>query len=94
MRQKIDAPAKPPSNHTSSEGILDDSKEFLSTLLAVSPYPIIVSNQNFSIKYTNPAMEELTGFSADELIGGNFLRKMKKNVELVHYAIQNNLVDW
>lgn len=72
MRQKITAPKPLPSDHTQAEDILQDSKEFLSSLLAAAPYPIIAINPDFSIKYVNPAMEELTGFSSDELIGGNF----------------------
>ncbi len=48
--------------------ILQESKEFNVSLLKNSPYPIIVINQDTSIRYVNPALEKLTGFSSAELI--------------------------
>ncbi len=47
---------------------LQESKEFNVSLLKNSPYPIIVINQDTSIRYVNPALEKLTGFSSTELI--------------------------
>jgi len=48
--------------------ILQESKEFNVSLLKNSPHPIIVINQDTSIRYVNPALEKLTGFSSAELI--------------------------
>ena len=45
------------------------SEEFNSSLLNNTPNPILVVNADTSIKYVNPAFEELTDFSATELIG-------------------------
>ncbi|MCK4222127.1 MAG: PAS domain S-box protein [Dehalococcoidia bacterium] len=52
-----------------AEEALRESEEFGSSLLANSPNPILVSNADTSIRYVNPALEELSGFSAAELIG-------------------------
>ena len=43
--------------------------EFSSRLLNNSPNPIIGINPDTSISYVNPALESLTGFSSEELIG-------------------------
>ena len=51
------------------EEALKESEEFRSELLNNSPNPILVINQDTSIRYVNPALEELTGFSSAELIG-------------------------
>jgi len=52
-----------------TEEALRESEEFRSSLLANSPNPIGVINPDSSIRYVNPALEKLTGFSAAELIG-------------------------
>jgi PAS domain S-box-containing protein len=52
-----------------SEKALLDSESFSTSLLDNSPNPILVINPDTSIKYVNPALEELTGFSSKELIG-------------------------
>jgi two-component system NtrC family sensor kinase len=52
-----------------AEEALRDSEEFRSSLLANSPNPISVINSDSSLRYVNPALEKLTGFSAAELIG-------------------------
>ena len=44
-------------------------EEFSSRLLNNSPNPIIGINPDTSISYVNPALESLTGFSSEELIG-------------------------
>ena len=49
--------------------ILQESKEFNVSLLKNSPHSIIVINQDTSIRYVNPALEKLTGFYSEELIG-------------------------
>jgi len=51
------------------EEALRDSEEFNSSLLTNSPNPMLVINQDTSIKYANPALEKLTGFSATEVLG-------------------------
>jgi PAS domain S-box-containing protein len=48
---------------------LRESEAFQSGLLANSPTPINVINPDGSIRYVNPALVRLTGFSANELIG-------------------------
>lgn len=48
---------------------LRESEEFSSSLLINSPHPIVVINPDTSIRYVNPALEKLAGFSCGELIG-------------------------
>ena len=48
---------------------IHNSKEFSLSLLNNFPFPIIVINPDSSIRYINQALEELTGFSYEELIG-------------------------
>ncbi|MCD4844616.1 MAG: PAS domain S-box protein [Methanosarcinales archaeon] len=52
-----------------SEEALRKSEEFSSGLLINSPNPIVVINPDTFIRYVNPAVERLTGFSGSELIG-------------------------
>jgi len=52
-----------------AEEALRESEEFRSSLLENSPNPIGVINPDSSLRYVNPALEKLTGFSAAELIG-------------------------
>jgi PAS domain S-box-containing protein len=52
-----------------AEDALRESEAFRSGLLANSPIPIAVINPDDSIRYVSPALEKLTGFSAQELIG-------------------------
>ena len=52
-----------------SEEALRESEEFNATLLENSPNPILVANPDTSIRYVNPALEQTTGFSSEELIG-------------------------
>lgn len=47
---------------------LQESQEFSSSLLVNSPNPIIVINPDTSIRYINPALEELTGFRYSGLV--------------------------
>jgi len=51
------------------EEILRQSEEFSSTLLKNAPYPLLVLNADTSVKYINPALEKLSGFSLAEVIG-------------------------
>ena len=48
---------------------LRESEEFSSSLRDYSPFPIMVINPDTSIRYVNPALEKLSGFSAAELMG-------------------------
>ncbi len=52
-----------------SEKALRESEQFNASLLNNSPNPVLVINPDTSIRYINPALEELTGFSSAELIG-------------------------
>lgn len=51
------------------ETSLKASNEFSTNLLENSPNPIIAINPDSSIKFVNPALEKLTCFSSDELVG-------------------------
>jgi len=51
------------------EEALRESEEFNSSLLSNSPNPILVLNPDTSVRYVNPALEKLTGFSSSELVG-------------------------
>ena len=51
------------------EEALCESEEFSSSLLSNSPNPIIVVNPDTSVRYVNPALKKLTGFSSAEVIG-------------------------
>lgn len=52
-----------------AEKALRESERFSSTLLNHSPNPILVMNPDTSIRYVNPALEQLTGFSSSEVVG-------------------------
>ncbi len=52
-----------------AEESLRKSKEFSFNLLNNSPHPILVINPDTSVRYVNPALETLTGFSSEEIIG-------------------------
>ena len=53
----------------SAQAALRESEEFSSSLMNHSPYSIIVVNPDTSVRYVNPALVKLTGFSSAELIG-------------------------
>jgi PAS domain S-box-containing protein len=52
-----------------AEEALKESEAFAATLLDKSPNPILVVNPGTSIRYINPALEKLTGFSKEEILG-------------------------
>jgi len=52
-----------------SEEALKHSEEFSSSLMEGSAVPILVINSDTSVRYINPAMEKLAGFSSREIIG-------------------------
>lgn len=45
------------------------SEDFSASLLANSPNPVIVVNPDTSIRYVSPALVELTGYTAEEVLG-------------------------
>ena len=51
-----------------AEKALRESEEFSSSLLDNAPNPIVVINPDTSLRYVNPALEKLTGFSNTELV--------------------------
>jgi PAS domain S-box-containing protein len=52
-----------------AEEDLRESEVFSATLLENAPNPIFVQNSDSSIKYVNPAWENLTGYSLKEVVG-------------------------
>ena len=52
-----------------AEEELRESEAFQSGLLSNSPIPICVVNPDSSVRFVNPALVKLTGFSAEELTG-------------------------
>jgi len=48
---------------------LQESQAFNSSLLIDAPNPILVINPDTSIRYVNPALEKISGFSSKELVG-------------------------
>jgi PAS domain S-box-containing protein len=57
------------TEHKRADEALRESQEFTSSLLEKAPNPIVVIHPDTSIKYVNPAFEELTGFTLAETIG-------------------------
>jgi len=68
------------------EQALRESAEFSSSLLTNSPNSIVVINPDTSIRYVNPAMEKLTGFSKAELVGTKapYPWWMEETLEKIH----------
>jgi PAS domain S-box-containing protein len=52
-----------------AEEALREGREFCASLLENSPNPIIVLGPDTRIEYVNPALEAMTGFSSEELLG-------------------------
>ena len=52
-----------------AEEALRESEAFSASLVSHSSYATMAINPDTSIRYVNPALEELTGFSAAELVG-------------------------
>ena len=52
-----------------AEEALKESEEYSSSLMRNSAVPILVINEDTTMKYVNPSFEKLTGFTADEVIG-------------------------
>jgi PAS domain S-box-containing protein len=52
-----------------AENALRESEAFNASLLDNAPNPVLVTNLDGSVRYVNPAVERLTGYSANELVG-------------------------
>ncbi len=52
-----------------AEEALKESEEFSSSLMRNSAIPILVINEDTSLRYVNPSFEKLTGFSSEEILG-------------------------
>lgn len=52
-----------------TEEKLRRSEKFRSSMLESSAYPILVVEPDSTIRYVNPALEELTGYSSSQIIG-------------------------
>ena len=52
-----------------AEETLRESEEFRTSLLNNSPVSVLVAEEDTTIRYVNPALEERTGYSAAELVG-------------------------
>jgi len=52
-----------------AEQTLRASEEFSSSLMKNAPTPLLVANPDSSLRYVNPALTQLTGFSPSELLG-------------------------
>ncbi|MGD9034177.1 MAG: PAS domain S-box protein [Desulfobacteraceae bacterium] len=57
------------TDRVQAEEALRESEEFASSLMENSPTPIIVVNEDTSIRYVNPMLEDLTGYTSEEVIG-------------------------
>jgi len=57
------------TEHKQAQEALRESEKFSSNLLNNSPHPILVINPDTLVRYVNPALETLTGFSSEEIVG-------------------------
>jgi len=57
------------TEHKQAQEALLESEKFSSNLLNNSPHPILVINPDTLVRYVNPALETLTGFSSEEIVG-------------------------
>ncbi len=69
LRERVAKLQSADEERRKAEEALRVSESFSSSLLLNSPNPIVVINPDTSIRYINPALVELTGFSADEVVG-------------------------
>ncbi|HSW57353.1 MAG TPA: PAS domain S-box protein [Dehalococcoidales bacterium] len=51
------------------EEAVKESEAFNASLLEHAPNPVLVVNPDYSVRYVNPAFEQLTGFSSREVVG-------------------------
>jgi len=57
------------TEHKRAEEALKESEEFSSSLMKNSAIPMLVINEDTSLRYVNPSFEKLTGFTSAEVIG-------------------------
>ncbi len=69
LRQRVADLEAGKNKRRRAEEALRKSEEYSSTILNHSPNPMLVTNPDTSIRYVNPALEELTGYSLIEVIG-------------------------
>jgi PAS domain S-box-containing protein len=69
LRRRVAGVEKLAAERTRIAAALEKREEFTATLLDNAPNPILVLSPDTSIRYVNPAMEKLTGFSKAELVG-------------------------
>jgi PAS domain S-box-containing protein len=69
LRQRVADLEAGESQRRQVEEALRQSEEYSSTILNHSPNPMLVTNPDTSIRYVNPALEELTGYSLVKVIG-------------------------
>jgi PAS domain S-box-containing protein len=77
------------TNRKQAEIKLSQSEAFNTSLLYDSPNPILVINPDGSIQYLNPALEKLTGYSKDEIMGRPFPPLWWPEDKVKDYDIQN-----
>jgi PAS domain S-box-containing protein len=63
----VDEPFK--SDPLKMEEALNEIEAFNAVLLNFAPYPILITNLDGSVRYVNPALETLSGYSSPEVIG-------------------------
>jgi PAS domain S-box-containing protein len=51
------------------QNIIQENVVFINSLHEYAPYPLLIFNADTSIRYVNPAVENLTGYSSEELMG-------------------------
>ena len=71
LEQRVMELEKRALKHKETEEALKESEEFGSSLLDNSPNPILVINLDTSVRYVNPALENLTDFSSSESESGS-----------------------
>jgi len=71
-----------------------EGEEFSLSLLTNSPNPILVVNPDTSIRYVNPALERITGYSSSEVVGGKppYPWWSKESIERVTKRLKDHMV--
>ncbi len=69
LQKKVDSLQKQISRHRKREAALRGIQERLSQIVASFPIPVFVLDNDHIVTHYNPALENLTGLAADEIIG-------------------------